>query len=117
MQATGQQAFEAMADPTRRQILQFLTEHTEVSVGEIVQQFTLIGRTAVSSHLRVLRIAGLVVERRDGRFRRYSLSPEGPIHDAVAFLQDIVQAALPTERVVMATFEPADEDSRSAKGA
>ena len=61
--------FSALADPTRRQILDAL-RNGEQSVSAIVPAFRMT-RSAVSQHLGVLRQAGLVRERRVGRERRY----------------------------------------------
>ena len=66
--------FSALADPTRRAILSLIGEHEELTAGEIAAHFDSLGRTAVSSHLRILRLAGLAKERRDGRFRHYSVT-------------------------------------------
>ncbi|CAN5616598.1 hypothetical protein BH24ACT15_BH24ACT15_36610 [soil metagenome] len=96
MTTPAQEAFDALADPTRRAILEHLAEHQEMSSGDIADRIGAVGRTAVSSHLRILRTAGLVTERRDGRFRLYSLQPDGPIRDAVVFLQAILEFALPS---------------------
>ena len=63
--------FTALADPTRRQILDALS-HGEQSVSAIVPAFRMT-RSAVSQHLGVLREAGLVRERRVGRERRYRI--------------------------------------------
>lgn len=96
MTTTAQEAFDALADPTRRAILEHLSKQREMSSGDIADQIGAVGRTAVSSHLRILRTAGLVTERRDGRYRLYSLQPDGPIRDAVGFLQAIMKLALPS---------------------
>jgi DNA-binding transcriptional ArsR family regulator len=66
--------FRAVADPTRRAILDMLLggEHT---VGEITDKFA-VSRPAVSRHLRVLRGARLVRARREGRQRFCALEPE-----------------------------------------
>ncbi len=66
--------FHALADPTRREILDLLRT-TERSAGEVAARFP-VSRPAVSRHLRVLREAGLVVQRRDARSRRYRLDAE-----------------------------------------
>jgi DNA-binding transcriptional ArsR family regulator len=66
--------FAAVADPTRRDILDSLRAR-ERSAGEIAARFP-VSRPAVSRHLRVLREAGLVHERRESRLRLYSLRPE-----------------------------------------
>jgi DNA-binding transcriptional ArsR family regulator len=88
--AMAQEAFDALADPARRQILKFLADHDEATAGEIAGQVSTIGRTAVSSHLRVLRSAALVTERRDGRFRYYSLDAHGPVRDVLSFLERLL---------------------------
>jgi DNA-binding transcriptional ArsR family regulator len=64
----------AIADPTRRRVLE-LVRDAEVPAGEIAAQFP-VSRPAVSRHLRVLREAGLVQERRVGRERLYRANPE-----------------------------------------
>jgi DNA-binding transcriptional ArsR family regulator len=66
--------FAAVADPTRRDILDSLRTR-ERSAGEIAARFP-VSRPAISRHLRVLREAGLVHERRESRLRLYSLRPE-----------------------------------------
>lgn len=78
-------AFAALADPTRRAILTLLSERQAVTAGEIAEKFPQITRAAVSSHLRVLRHADLVEERRRGQFREYRLGPNRA-DDVVAFL-------------------------------
>ncbi|HEY0933904.1 MAG TPA: metalloregulator ArsR/SmtB family transcription factor [Trebonia sp.] len=69
MRTPAQGAFDALSDPTRRAILDFLARSGEVTAGTIADAVDEVGRTAVSSHLRVLRTAGLVEERKQGRFR------------------------------------------------
>ncbi len=63
--------FRALADPTRRQILQDL-RGGELAAGEIGSRFSISG-PSISRHLSVLRGAGLVTERRDGNRILYSL--------------------------------------------
>jgi DNA-binding transcriptional ArsR family regulator len=106
----AQEAFEALADPTRRQILQFLAGHEEATAGEIAGQIGTIGRTAVSSHLRVLRTAAMVTERRDGRFRYYSLDVHGPFRDVLGFLERLLGSSL--ESVAAAVGVPSAGTSR-----
>lgn len=79
-------AFEALADPTRRTILRFLAAEGESSAGDIAAIARTVSRTAVSNHLRVLRAAGLVIQRKEGRFRLYSLdlSPSGEVVEFLA---------------------------------
>jgi DNA-binding transcriptional ArsR family regulator len=66
--------FELVAEPTRRRILDLLRERAR-SVGELVKLLGL-SQPGVSKHLRLLREAGLVQVRRDGRRRWYELDPE-----------------------------------------
>ena len=68
------QIFRALADPSRRQILDQLLKG-DASVNELAEGFS-TSRPAVSRHLRLLRQATLVVERREGRHRVYSLNPQ-----------------------------------------
>lgn len=67
-------AFAALADPTRRAVLDLLRAGTRPA-GEIARSFT-VSRPAISKHLRILRRAHLVEERREGRNRLYQLNPE-----------------------------------------
>lgn len=63
--------FSALADPTRRSIVEMLT-HGELEAGAIADRFE-ISRPAVSRHLRVLRESDLVCARKDGTRRLYRL--------------------------------------------
>ena len=67
-------ALEALADPTRRTIVELLAEG-ELTAGQLASSFS-TSRPAVSRHLRVLREHGLVQARVQGRERLYSLDPE-----------------------------------------
>jgi ArsR family transcriptional regulator, arsenate/arsenite/antimonite-responsive transcriptional repressor len=87
-------AFDALSDRVRRRILAVLGEHGELAVGDIAGRIDVVGRTTVSSHLRVLRTSGLVRERREGRNRYYSLDVDGAVRDAFVFLQSILQQAV-----------------------
>jgi DNA-binding transcriptional ArsR family regulator len=71
---TAAAPFNALSDPARRQILELLRE-SERSVNELVQRLDL-SQPGVSKHLRVLREAGLVRVRPDGRRRWYGLRAE-----------------------------------------
>lgn len=79
--ATTTDAFNAVAEPRRRQILDVLAEG-ERSVNEIVAQIP-VSQPQVSKHLRVLREVGLVRSRTAGRKRLYRVEPIAlkPIHD------------------------------------
>ncbi|HEY3427198.1 MAG TPA: metalloregulator ArsR/SmtB family transcription factor [Acidimicrobiia bacterium] len=65
----------ALADPTRRSVFERLAGGPR-SVGEIAAEVP-VSRPAVSQHLRVLKEAGLVSERRNGTRRYYSVRPDG----------------------------------------
>lgn len=67
-----QEAYKAIADPTRRRILKYLRggEHT---AGELAEHAG-VGRTALSHHLIVLKMADLVRVERRGQFQVYSLN-------------------------------------------
>ena len=69
------EAFAALADPTRRHIVEMLAEG-EHAAGEIAGQFA-ISQPAVSQHLKTLHRAGLVRVRRDAQRRIYALDPRG----------------------------------------
>ena len=68
-------SFAALADPTRRHIVEMLARGP-LSVGEIAGRFT-ISPSAVSQHLKVLLQAGLVVQRREGSRCIYQVDPRG----------------------------------------
>jgi DNA-binding transcriptional ArsR family regulator len=81
--ATTTDAFNAVAEPRRRQILDLLAGG-ERPVNELVELLD-IAQPQVSKHLRVLREVGVVDVREDGRQRVYRLKAEAlqPIHDWV----------------------------------
>jgi ArsR family transcriptional regulator len=83
-------AFSAMADSTRRSILQILSKDVELPVSSLAEHFPDVTRAAISSHLRVLRDADMVVEQRRGQFRYYSLG-SNRADDVLQFLLDVYQ--------------------------
>ncbi|MEX0786336.1 MAG: metalloregulator ArsR/SmtB family transcription factor [Dehalococcoidia bacterium] len=84
-------AIRAIAEPHRREILR-LVQDTELPAGEIAAHFD-VTRPAVSQHLRVLKEAGLVAERRDGTRRLYRARPEG-LAELRAFLEEFWEGRL-----------------------
>jgi DNA-binding transcriptional ArsR family regulator len=68
-------AFAALADPTRRQVLERL-QAGPASVGRIAEGLP-VSRPAVSQHLKVLKEAGLVTDTADGARRLYHIDPKG----------------------------------------
>jgi len=71
----GEQAFDALGDPTRRRIFQCLRAGA-CSVGEIAEGMD-VSRPAVSQHLKALKLARLVMDRPEGTRRLYSVDPRG----------------------------------------
>ena len=65
----------ALGDPTRRAIFERLAQHPR-AVGELASELP-VSRPAVSQHLKVLKDAGLVVDRPAGNRRIYQLEPDG----------------------------------------
>ena len=83
MTAPGADVFRAVSDPTRRAILDRLAEGPAPATS--LQAGFQMSQPAISQHLRVLREAGLVGVRRQGRYRHYHLRPEKlrAVHDWV----------------------------------
>jgi DNA-binding transcriptional ArsR family regulator len=81
---SSEAAFSALADPTRRAVLDLLRAGTRPA-GEIARAFP-VSRPAISKHLKILRRAHLVEERREGRHRMYQLNPE-PLKAVDSWLQ------------------------------
>jgi DNA-binding transcriptional ArsR family regulator len=75
----------ALADPTRRAVFEAIVEAGEISAGALARNAT-VSQSAVSQHLRTLREAKLVCERRAGKFIHYRANPDGlaPIIDWLA---------------------------------
>jgi DNA-binding transcriptional ArsR family regulator len=76
--------FAAVASPVRREVLRLLRDEGPQPVQSLADHFDM-RRPSFSEHLRVLRDAGLVAERRDGRQRLYSLRAE-PLQELSAWL-------------------------------
>jgi DNA-binding transcriptional ArsR family regulator len=68
-------ALTALGDPTRRAIFERVAERPQ-AVGELAAELP-VSRPAVSQHLKVLKAAGLVVDRPQGARRVYELDPDG----------------------------------------
>lgn len=69
------EVLDALGDPTRRAVLELLRDGPR-PVGEIAAELP-VSRPAVSQHLRVLKGAGLVTERKDGTRHLYRVDPDG----------------------------------------
>ena len=78
------EALAALADPTRRALVDLLARN-EWAAGELAARFP-VSRPAISRHLRVLREAGLVRTRTEGKRRLYALDPR-PLRDLDEWLE------------------------------
>ena len=81
---SAEAAFHALSDPTRRAVLDLLRQGVQPA-GQIARAFP-VSRPAISKHLRLLRRAHLVQEKREGRRRLYQLNPE-PLKAVDSWLQ------------------------------
>ncbi|MBO0871399.1 MAG: winged helix-turn-helix transcriptional regulator [Micromonosporaceae bacterium] len=81
--------FAALANPTRREVLRLLLSGS-APVQQLADRFEM-RRPSLSEHLKVLKDAGLVVERRSGRQRLYSLRPQP--------LREVAEGLAPYERL------------------
>lgn len=82
--ATLDRSFVAVAHPLRREILERLAQHEELTVGEATHDFP-ISKPAISKHLKVLEEAGAIVRVIDGRTHRLRLNGES-LEEAYAWL-------------------------------
>ena len=93
MNAAPDELFKILADPTRRAIFEYLARDGEQTVRALTDRAG-VSQPAVSKHLGILKLAGLVRDRREGRQTHYSAEPEGlkPLLDwmshYVAFWRD-----------------------------
>lgn len=81
-------AFRALADPTRRRILELLARR-DLTAGEIAEEFP-IAFASVSRHLGLLKDAGLVDAEREGQFIRYRLNTT-VYHEVVHYLMKVLK--------------------------
>ena len=100
-----------MAAPRRRDILR-LVHGTELTAGAIAANFGDVSRPAISQHLRVLREAGLLHERRDGTRRLYRADPRG-LDDLREFLERFWDERLET---LKSEAEQEERSRRNARG-
>src|SRR5216684_8402069 len=70
------EVMKTLADPTRRAVFERIARQDEITAGALVAG-TKVSQPAVSQHLRALREAGLVTERREGRHIHYRVAPKG----------------------------------------
>lgn len=86
MHPAADDLFKALADPTRRALLERLLLEGELNVRALTEQAG-VSQPAVSKHLGVLKQAGLVLERPEGRIVHYRAEPKGlaPLMDWMRF--------------------------------
>ena len=104
---TNGHPLDALGDPTRRQVFELLREGSR-SVGELAAELP-VSRPAVSQHLRVLGLAGLVTHRREGTRHLYAVNGNG-----VAELRTWVEGFWDE---ALARFKAAAESHEQSKGA
>ena len=100
--------FVVLGEPNRRRLLELL-RGGEMTVTELASHFT-VTRPAISQHLGVLASAGLVEVRRDGRFRRYRVHPDG-----MAALRSSLDAFWTTELEELASGRSATSTDESVE--
>lgn len=102
-------ALKAIAEPRRRAILTLVRDH-ELAAGEIADHFE-VTRPAISQHLRVLKDAGLLGERREGTRRMYRARPES-LAEVRRFLDDFWTASLDRLRDAAEAAEAGEESAQ-----
>jgi DNA-binding transcriptional ArsR family regulator len=95
---TYEDQFTALADPTRRAIFERLADQPR-AVGELARDLP-VSRPAVSQHLRVLKHARLVVDRREGNRIIYRVDPDG-LASLRAYLDQFWRRALTAYKVAV----------------
>jgi DNA-binding transcriptional ArsR family regulator len=79
--------FDALSDPTRRQVLTLIGEQGEATASSLARELP-VSRQAVQKHLASLAAAGLVASTREGREVRYRLTP-APMSEAVSWMASV----------------------------
>ncbi len=88
--------FEALANPTRRKILAYLSS-TSLTAGQIADRFN-ISKPSMSKHLSVLENAELITSEKKGQFVHYSLVRESLVNTLNGYVQDVCPVARPIKR-------------------
>ena len=108
----GPAVFRAIADPTRRRLLEAL-RGGPLSVNRLAEAFP-VSRPAISKHLRCLREAGLVSEERQGRRRIYRLQAQA-LSEVRGWVESVA-AALPPGRAAPAGARAARRSTETGRG-
>lgn len=93
-------AFKALADPTRRKILQLLKDKS-MSAGDVAEHFQ-ISKPSISHHLNILKQAGLVLDERQGQNIIYTLHTT-VVADVIGWMFNIVHSDTPVKQNSMET--------------
>jgi DNA-binding transcriptional ArsR family regulator len=105
-------ALTALADPTRRRVFELVAERPS-PVGELAGQLP-VSRPAVSQHLKVLRLAGLVEERRVGTRHVYSLDASG-LNAVRAYFDSFWERSLTAFKAAVEQSTPSDKSATKEK--
>ncbi len=97
----------ALADPTRRAVFERLARSEELNVAELTRASG-VTQGAVSQHLKLLKQAGLVGERPQGRNVFYRVRPEGlaPLFDWLSFYESFWNEKLANLRTLLEEIDP-----------
>jgi DNA-binding transcriptional ArsR family regulator len=109
VEAYGDSRLGLLGEPTRRAIFELLAQHPR-SVGELAELLP-VSRPAVSQHLHVLKVGGLVASRSVGTRRVYRLDPDG-VNALRAYLDRVWSQAL---RAFQEAAEAAPDDLKQEK--
>jgi DNA-binding transcriptional ArsR family regulator len=117
MPSTSDDLFRALADPTRRRILDLLAERGTLTVGQLAAEFPDLVPSGISKHLMALRAARLVAATRQGRQQLYRIDADA-LADALApwlaKYETYWSAALERLRVLTETPEHRQKGRRSS---
>ncbi len=109
MSASSNEAFKAIADPTRREILRLL-RRGEMTAGDLAQRFDMTKPT-MSHHFAVLKEADLLTSRRDGQQIWYGLNTT-VVQDLMAWAMDLIRSDGRSNDENPAAKTPPEEDSK-----
>ncbi|HZZ29358.1 MAG TPA: autorepressor SdpR family transcription factor [Pirellulales bacterium] len=87
--------FQALSDPTRRQVLQLLRKR-EMTAGELAEKFPL-AKSTLSGHFNILKNAGLIVAEKNGTSIKYSLNLS-VVEQTMAAVMDLFDVGKPNKK-------------------
>ena len=112
---SSRDAYTAIADPTRREILALLRDRGPLPAGQIAERFAGVSRPGISRHLRILRECGVVRAERDGREQHYAMDPEPLLKIRDEFLASFAAMQVASLKALRARVErkPAHKPTRA----